>query len=169
MYLSVSTEADFQKRLRWNSTRKVALIVLESIVLSQSLVMGPEFACTMMRPAQENVTITLEGDTAPALVIVNTSNVLIYDMAFVLPITPDSGDCTTVPENGPFTCPTVFIYRSYGIQLTKVEYTSGALDTHVGGVLNVCKEPSMRVSHGVHLLIVWHSADQGRGRGRELV
>lgn len=49
MTIDVFTEADFQLRLKYKRGRTVVLLLRRNIRLKTGLLLGPSFACTMIR------------------------------------------------------------------------------------------------------------------------
>ena len=60
------------------------------------------------------------------LTVWNASNVLVNGVSFHLPVTASSAPCASVPDSqhtGKVVCPTVQVWRSYGVQIAKVSTT----------------------------------------------
>ncbi|GJP85994.1 hypothetical protein CLOP_g16067, partial [Closterium sp. NIES-67] len=123
VYIKVLTVDDIARRLNYPRTRTVILEVNKNLVLDKGLLFDGRYSCTVLR--SNNLTgsgykISYFGSDQPVLRIWNTSNVLVLGLSFSLGVRTSSPECVGIPENGiGVNCPTIHVYRSYGIQIAK--------------------------------------------------
>ena len=119
--IPIFTRLDLRKRTRYPANRTVELVLMNSLRLGHTVTLDARFACTILRGGRPRLFIALDNARRPALAIHNTSNVLVYDVSFYLPVRAIAPPCLGVPEiRGNFTCPTISIWRSFGVQMAKV-------------------------------------------------
>ncbi|CAI5522744.1 unnamed protein product [Closterium sp. Naga37s-1] len=122
-YIKVYTADDIARRLNYPRKRTVILELNKNLVLDKGLLFDSRYSCTVLR--SNNITgsgfkISYFGADQPVLRIWNTSNVLVLGVSFSLGVRTSSPQCVGVPENGVgVNCPTIHVYRSYGIQIAK--------------------------------------------------
>ncbi|CAI5476725.1 unnamed protein product [Closterium sp. Yama58-4] len=123
VYIKVFTVDDIARRLNYPRARTVILELNKNLVLDKGLLFDSRYSCTVLR--SNNITgsgyrISYFGADQPVLRIWNTSNVLVLGVSFSLGVRTSSPECVGVPENGiGVNCPTIHVYRSYGIQIAK--------------------------------------------------
>lgn len=123
--LSVKSSWDLLQRLNYSRFTTVELTLQNSLVLSRPVVLDRRFSCTILRVADrsQDLFIRSNSDLSPALIIANTSNVMVVNISFGIPVTSTSPNCpkTVVPEsNGNYVCPAISVWRSYGVQIAQV-------------------------------------------------
>ncbi|CAI5990642.1 unnamed protein product [Closterium sp. NIES-65] len=144
--ISISSLADFNKRLDYGPVTTVILELQRNLVISKGILFDSKFSCTILRSAKTAANpfqITHMGANEPVLRIWNTSNVLVLKVDFRLSVRSSSPTCTTVPEiTAKAQCPTISVIRSYGIQIAKGS-VFGRIDLHRSASSRV---DSMRVT-----------------------
>ena len=82
---------------------------------------GNCFACTIFTASKPGLSVAVTNNKSPALAVVNASNVLVTNVSFSVDLRRTSSCPSIDPEGSDrFVCPAVLVYRSYGVQITKV-------------------------------------------------
>ena len=127
---SAYAEADlYTRNTNFSSTTPVTILLQANIILSAPFMMDASFACTTIRSGTPGTPFTIRypNDDAPAIFMLSTNDIFLYEVNVESTVTQVSPSCLVrYPNlqdyNGDNVCGVIHMHDAYSIKVFQVQF-----------------------------------------------